>query len=458
MRAITNYIILLFAGPLALISGGCKKFVDIPPPTTQIETESLFSDGASAQSAANGVYAQITLNSLTMLNGGVTLHAGLSADELQNTTSDLSLDQYLNNALVPNEQYVSSRLWSSAYKSIYQANAVLEGLQQSTKIADSIKNQLRGEMLVVRSVEYFYLANLFGDVPLVLSTDYKKNAVMPRTGTDKIYQQLVADLTDAKNLIKDVYPSANRARPNKWTAAALLARVYLYTAKWQEAENESSGVINSGMYSLVSLATVFQSMNSAETIWQMARDNNNTSEGQNFIPSSTSVKPVYALTPFLLNAFQSGDGRRSQWLSSNTVGGMTYYYPYKYKARLSTPASEYYIVLRLAEQYLIRAEARAQQNELPAAVSDLNLIRNRAGLAPLPSTLSQAQVLAAVSQERQTELFSEWGNRWLDLKRTGKIDAVLSAEKTGWKPSSALYPVPQLEIQANPYLVQNPGY
>jgi starch-binding outer membrane protein, SusD/RagB family len=454
---VTNHI-FRFTLPLVLLLGSCKKFVDVPSPTTQLQTGSVFADGPSAVSAVNGLYSLVTLNSLTILNGGMTIHAGLSADELQNTTSDLSLDQYVNNALVPTEQYLSSRLWSSAYKSIYQANAILEGLGQSTTIADSVKKQLRGEMLTFRSLEYFYLGNLFGDVPLVISTDYRKTAAMPRTAVTQIYQQLITDLTEAKTLMKDLYPSANRARPNKWTAAALLARVYLYTGKWQEAESESSQVIGSGVYNLVSLSNVFQSMASQETIWQLARDNNNTSEGQSFIPSSTTVKPTYALTPYLLNAFQSGDGRKSQWLSSNTVAGITYYYPYKYKTRSSTPTSEYYIVLRLAEQYLIRAEARAQQNQLPGAVSDLNLIRNRAGLAPLPSTLTQVQVLAAVSQERQMELFSEWGNRWLDLKRTGKIDAVLSAEKTAWKPSSALYPVPQLEIQANPYLVQNPGY
>jgi hypothetical protein len=443
---------------LVLLVTGCKKFVEIPSPTTQLQTAAMFSDGPSATSAVNGLYALITLNSLTILNGGVTLHAGLSADELQTTTIDLSLDQYFNNALVPNEQYLSSRLWSSAYKSIYQANAILEGLEQSATIADSVKNQLRGEMLTVRAFEYFYLANLFGDVPLVLSTDYRKNSVMPRTGVNQIYQQLVTDLTEAKSLMKDQYPSANRARPNKWTAAALLARVYLYMGKWPEAESTSSLVISSGLYSLVSLANVFQSMSSQETIWQLARDNNNTSEGQNFIPPSSSVKPTYAITSHLLNAFQSGDGRKSQWLSSNTVGGIPYYYPYKYRSRLSTPTNEYYIVMRLAEQYLIRAEARAQQNGLPGAVSDLNIIRSRAGLTPLSPSLSQAEVLSATSRERQTELFAEWGNRWLELKRTGKIDSVLTAEKAGWKTTSALYPLPQAELQANPFLVQNPGY
>jgi hypothetical protein len=126
-------------------------------------------------------------------------------------------------------------------------------------------------------------------------------------------------------------------------------------------------------------------------------------------------------------------------------------------------ATEYYMVLRLAEQYLIRAEAEANGagGGTAAAIADLNVIRGRAGLPALSPSLTPAQVITAVAHERQTELFAEWGHRWLDLKRTGQAGAVLSVIplKQPWLGAyQLLYPIPFTETQDDPNLVQNPGY
>ena len=115
------------------------------------------------------------------------------------------------------------------------------------------------------------------------------------------------------------------------------------------------------------------------------------------------------------------------------------------------------MVIRLAEQYLIRAEARAQQNKLGEAKTDLDVLRNRAGL-PGTTASTQSQILNAVLHERQVELFSEMGHRWIDLKRTGQIDAILSVEKTGWNTNASLYPIQLSQLEANLNLKQNPGY
>jgi hypothetical protein len=116
------------------------------------------------------------------------------------------------------------------------------------------------------------------------------------------------------------------------------------------------------------------------------------------------------------------------------------------------------MVLRLAEQYLIRAEARAEQNELTGAASDLNIIRMRAGLNPTTAT-SQADILTAIQHERRVELFTEWGHRWFDLRRWGTAVPLLSSEKpNSVTEDDLLYPVPQSEISVNSNLTQNPGY
>ena len=115
-------------------------------------------------------------------------------------------------------------------------------------------------------------------------------------------------------------------------------------------------------------------------------------------------------------------------------------------------------MLRLAEQYLIRAEAEAEKGQLANAINDINVIRNRAWLGSLPGNLGQTQVLAAIAQENRIEFFAEWGHRWFDLKRTGQANSVLAPIKPFWESTAQLFPIPYTEIQADPNLIQNPGY
>jgi hypothetical protein len=163
----------------------------------------------------------------------------------------------------------------------------------------------------------------------------------------------------------------------------------------------------------------------------------------------------------LLNGFESGDERKNAWIKSTTINGITYNFPYKYKVRTTAagaPKAEYNMVLRLGEQYLIRAEARARQGNIPGAQSDLNAIRARAGLLNTPAG-DKASLLLAIENERRVELFSEWGHRWFDLKRTGRANSILVVEKSpNWQSTDALYPIPQNEIATNPLLTQNAGY
>lgn len=115
------------------------------------------------------------------------------------------------------------------------------------------------------------------------------------------------------------------------------------------------------------------------------------------------------------------------------------------------------MVLRLAELYLIRAEAYARSNNSQLALNDLNSIRNRAGLTDW-TMLDIVDIEQALLDERRRELFSEWGHRWLDLKRFEKIDEVLGQKKPSWQPHAKLLPIPEQDILRNPFLTQNIGY
>ena len=120
--------------------------------------------------------------------------------------------------------------------------------------------------------------------------------------------------------------------------------------------------------------------------------------------------------------------------------------------------TEYTIVLLLAGQFLIRAEARAMQHKLTQGESDLNTIRLRAGLSAV-SGLNQAALLDSIQAERKIELMFETGDRWINLKRTQTINGVLTPIKgSNWNETDQLFPIPQTERLRNPNLSQNPGY
>lgn len=460
-------------GCLLIISSllGCKKMIQISPPVGSITTSQVFSTDKEAISAASGMYYK-----LINTNGGFSSYAtaifgGMSADELilfQQTIQNNA--QFQHNSLTSDNPIISTNFWANAYSVIYTANALIAGLDSYSGVHDSVKNELIGEAKFVRAFCNFYLFNLFGNIPLVTTVNWHNTNLLSRSDSSEVYQAITSDLKDAQLLLAADYSAGNGQRivPNRWVATALLARVYLYQGKWSDAEAQATAVINSNLYDLPDLNTVFLT-SSTEAIWQLQQNNNGpslnaTPEGFRLIPRNASFAPFVYLTPQLLSSFETDDQRKVSWIDSTIYAGTKYYFPYKYKmgpfqATSGGPYSEYYMIFRLGEQYLIRAESRAQQGNLSNAVDDLNTIRKRAQLPFLPNTtLSQVQVLAATAHERQIELFTEWGHRWMDLKRTGQAIIILQPIKSGWTNNALLYPIPLSELKTDPNLIQNNGY
>jgi hypothetical protein len=439
----------------------CSEFVDIGTPKTQIVRSKVFESDAGARAAVVGIFSQMMSGS-SLAGGGLfsaTVIGGLSSDEFINHSTSIDYVTLYNNSLTPLNSAVASN-WNDLYLFIYEANSILEGCEASAGLSKGIRDQVIGEAKFIRAFSYFYLVNLFGDVPLILGTDYRVNSLASRTPITEVYKQIEADLLEAQKLLLPDFSASNneKVEPNKWAATALLARVYLYQKHWAEAEVQSSAIIDSQVFSLVSnLNSVFLK-NSSEAIWQMmpVLPGNNTNEAGQMIIISTPNR--WSLTSSATDVFVPADKRGTSWIGTFTTGGRTYKYPFKYKIRLrDQPITEYYSVLRFAEQYLIRAEARAMQNNVASAVSDLNLLRSRAGVTVVDAAgLTQNDVIVAIERERRAELVGEWGHRWFDLKRWGTIDAVLAPIKADWQSKDALFPIPQPDIDANPNLVQNP--
>lgn len=452
-------IILLLALTVASFCS-CKKFIEIPLPDNQLTSEFVFDNDNTAIQAITGIYSNMMTNSQQFSSGYTTFFTGMASDELYYYTNS-HRDEFINNQISPiNHPNLEANFWNPCYQYIYTANKCIEGASASNELSLGIKNMVIGEAKFIRAFCYFYLTNLFGDVPLVLSTDYLSSQSLPRSSQETIYSQIINDLNDAKQKLTNDYPSIERTRPNRLTASALLTRLYLYRKDWTSAEFESSEIINSGIYSINSdLSNVFQ-ISSNETIWQLQPVNpsRNTWEGNAIIPSSNGTAPTYLLTDALMSSFEPGDLRKINWTKSRAFSGQTLYYPFKYKVRTGSTLQEYYVVLRLAEIYLTRSEARVMKSNLQGAKDDLNIIRQRAGL-PITSASTASDIQLAIEQERKIEYLSEWGHRWFDLKRINRANTVIGSLKPlTWQQTDALWPIPQSQINLNPSLTQNPGY
>lgn len=459
--------ISLFA--IVLSMNSCEDFLEVETPNYMLDSNTVFANDQTAQAALQGLFNQLFNTSFA--NGGsqsVSFLGGLSADTYTLASSTPDLVEFQQNQISPDNNS-NLQVWSSAYNIIYQANSLLNGIEDNVLLSQEVLNQIEGSGKFIRAFTYFYLVNLYGDIPLILDTDYQQNSLASRTSTEKIYSQILNDLEDASSLLNEDYSGDERFRVNKFGALAMLARTHLFLGNWQKAEMYSSQVIEASTYYelLEDPNTIFLA-NSREAIWQISPIGwgysfTHTRDGNLLAKTTTSYNPV-VLSVDLLNAFTENDKRNENWISPFETSNDTLYYPYKYKIQYDAsggPIKEYSMVLRLAEQYLIRAEARTRLGDFSGAIEDLNKIKNRAGIALIDisqGSPSEDVILDEILLERRREFFSEWGYRWFDLRRFNKAEVLKNKLNSNWTPASNLFPIPSSERMKDPNLTQNPGY
>jgi len=473
----------IVAGCLLVLiaASGCKKYLEVPLPITSIAGGSVFENDYTAAGALNSIYTGLYTQGNFDGNQSVNYFTGMYGDELKNFSLVASYLAVYSNGVSSTIGGVTA-LWTNLYKQLYSVNLAIEGLTPDNK-GLNYRNQWLGEAYFLRGLIYFYLTNTYGEVPLVLSSDYLKNNGLARSPQTEVYQQILSDLQQAQLLLTPELRddkglvTTDRGRPNQTAAAALLARVYLYLQDWKNAATQAGIPIgNNATYKLGNPALTFL-VNSTENIWGIVPSQNTVAnykvkDVQVYI-LPRGVSPIAAglfgtLSDSLIKSFEPNDLRFTNWVGIDTVAAtatapMTlYYYPYKYKANGTyTVAQETIVMLRLAEQYLIRAEARAQQSDLTGALSDLNAVRTRAGL-PGSNAVSQTDILNAIQKERRVELFTEGAHRFFDLRRTKALDALmtkLSPLKAGtWSPYKQWWPIPLTDVQNNTHLIQTFGY
>jgi starch-binding outer membrane protein, SusD/RagB family len=445
----------------------CEKLIETEP-VGVISTDNAYDNEKNIEASVNGIYYKLQQTG-SLYNGNFyTIYAALSDEAKVLTPAVNSIEFSTNQISVAN--MALSNLWNNAYDVIYQCNSLIENVTPKTDLNTVKKNQFLGEARFLRAYSYFMLVQYFGEVPLAIGSDYRVNNTLSRSPVAEINDFITDELEESEALLPDgfnVYGGV-RTRITKQAAQALNARQYLYRENWNKAIEKSSLLIVNNTFSLPGNFDDVLKSNSPESIFELwfsslSAGTYNYTAGL-FVPNISLANPAtpgFLPSDKLVNAFETNpvtftpDKRKAAFIRFQATPSPGYNYLFKYRDR--TTNSDQPKFFRLAEQYLIRAEARAQLN-LPGAADDIDVIRLRAGL-PKTVAVTQSQLLDAVAQERFVELCFE-GHRWPDLIRTGKADAVLRAYKPStWQPTDKLLPIPATEIGRNPNLnPQNPGY
>lgn len=461
MKNIINHIISLLLMIIALFSSfSCEKFVETDFPNNQLATELVFEDEKTADAALAGLYAGLWSGSVISgtSDGSGTL-LGTYADDLTcvfTSAGNAILDIHNNQPLATNATV--SLVWTNAYQQIYMANSIIEGAERSKSLSASAKDRIKGEAELMRSLIYFYLYQIYGEIPYTDTTDYLYNSSLNRMPKEQFLVKLETDLSEAVNLLPSAYRNAERIYVNKAVGYMILAKMKMLIGKWQEAEVLCQTIIQNGDYVFQNdLSKVFQKTGK-HIIWQLKPKNNTDPTNEALLYNFVSAPTSFVLNPNLINSFSANDLRRQQYFTAVIFGSQTNYKQTKYKVTTATNSTEYSVIYRLEDVYLMLAESLIRQNKTAQAVPFINYTRQRAGLTALNTSITQSQAMDEVKNERRKEFFAEHGNRFLDLKRWGQLDQ-LKPVKPNWKLTNQFFPLPQKEMLLNKNLTpQNDGY
>jgi hypothetical protein len=442
--------------PFLLALAACEGVLQ-PDPVDRITDDQVLTDAGSAQVVVSGIYRGLANMAAPRIIAG-----DMMADHLQENGTFTQYIEIGNHDLSASNG-ASQALWSVIYSTAYRVNFLLEGLPEVTGLIESDRNRLEAEARFIRAYGYFLGAYTYGDIPIVTSTSISENRNIGMTPFND-----VLDFVEEEFLFTiDKLPEepSNAGFLSNGAAKAALARFYLYRDDWENAERFATEVIdgvNTTDYTLEGNFEAVLDDFSSESILEIVYSaNDNPGTSTNFSVNNLFVGRREVIPrDQIISAIRSIGGDREQMLefdADNLSGDDNGWTVVRYGPFTNIP------IFRLAEMYLIRAEARARQGRVTGTnggLQDLIIVRQRSGDAESLQNISgQSQLLLAIEQERQVELAFE-GHRWYDLKRTGRAASVMNAVTANWSDTDLLWPIPLREIQNNPALnnAQNPGY
>ncbi len=499
---------LIILAILTITSFSCgKEFIDLQPisdmnagifyKTEQDMNQAVMSPYSSLRSLYNQVFIYV----------GEVRSDNTTFSWVPGNSKDMTSIDNFGDVLLSDNGFVLT-VWNNAYNTILRSNVVLDKIDAVPFKDPKLKEQYKAEAQFIRALMYFWLVRVYGDVPKVekeLSVD--EAYTLGRAPTQEIYDLIIADLKFAEANLPATYAAVDKGRVTLGGAKGLLAKVYMTMAgyplkkgasHYALAEAKALEVMNNPQYSLVAdYKTLFDvtKKNSTESLFEVQYKKGGTGTGSpwnnDFAPrfSNKEVVPVgdksgfNAPTPSMASAYETGDPRKAISMSDGYVSTATnkpvtekYIKKYYDVSFAGSDNDNNWIELRLADLYLLYAEALVRQGKQPdVALTYLNKIRQRArsGTGGTTGVLgdykpfgSNADFLLAIEKERRVELAFE-NHRWFDLVRTERAKDVMiqeQKEQTGFNPSTwsdnmLLFPIPLQVIQVNPEKIkQNPGY
>lgn len=482
MKKISKYIILSFS----IFFASCDSLLEVTP-RQSIDTAVALSTPDLIRASVFGAYNNLKAQALY----GANLNA--VADAMGDDTRIINRagGRYVNEG----QNVINNSLggWATYYSSINQINLILKALP-SSKLLDTEKATIEGEMTFLRALLYFNLARIYsyepkanlpaldkGSVPLLLDgiDDTEQISFPSRNTSAEVYAQMYKDLNNA---IAKAPTGGGPHRATKGAAHALLARVALYNEDWETAVTASTAALASGVGRFVGngeLIASWRANQNPESLFEILFNTRQESLGVNNALQSAyttigSVSEAAGLavnrtvlppakgwgavvpTAALLTLHNTADVRRGLYQLGLNRSNAIVEECTKFLGKSGIVYMDNVPVIRMSEMYLIRAEANGRLNKFKEAADDLNLIRRRAGLTELTTLTTQKAVLDEMELQRRLELAFE-GHRWFDLKRWRR-DVIKTTGNVIFGDTRTISPIPTSEILANKNLVQNVGY
>lgn len=474
---------------MALVLASCKKVIERES-VEIISTTNFYKTAVDAETGLIGCYNKFLSWDFY---GKLLFYSDISSDDIQAYNDNGDLFRLENRTqLIPNNGEITS-IWNGGYNAIANINLMLEkvALIDNNKFLADRKKQILAEGRMLRAYIYYYFTKLYGDVPLVLSFPTSASATanqVPRNTIAEVTTQVKADLLIAEqdlpvnynipNRPPDVNLQNSKGRVTKATAKALQMRMLLAENNWNGAAAKAQEIIalNEHTITNVGFVSVFRSndggQNTKESIWEaQSVEQPGGFDNTGVLKFFYTGSPIYGATQSVYNSYDPGgnvDVRKEQ--SMFQVNNPTRVYAQKYKNYYSNEPNDNYVIFRLAEVLLSRAEAL---NEVgypnTEALTIINSIRARAadpnfrfgactGIPPITfaTVPTQASFRAFIQAEKRREMTQE-GLRWFDLLRWDRVLAT-SVCGAGTNQQKLLFPIPQNDRDRNPNLTQNPGY
>ncbi len=489
-----------------------EELLDLSP-INQISLEDAFSSPSLIQSSVNGMYnaAAIGQYNSTSPNGGRGYVWGAAFVQQNDCRGEDMVNKATFYQLTYTNTYDPSTAnnvyyWVDGYRLINRCNLVIEGVTTAVAngiISAAVGDDYIGQAKFLRAITHFELLIQFArpyhldngaspgipyrEIGIDTQTEIDSESLKPRNTVAEVYAKVLSDLTSAESLITNTA----LVKANKKAAIAFKTRVNLHKRDWDNVILE--GVKLNGAYTLMSTPNgVFaNNYSNTESIFSLRHDANSNPGVNAALASQYNNRSLVCISPIIWRdpSWLVDDKRREQDVMVKTVSGVIYTRKYKDVVSFSDAAP----IIRYAEVVLNMAEAQARKTtpDLPTAISLLNSLRNRALADPSTQAYTsttlpdQSTVVGAILKERRIEFLAE-GRRWGDIHRLQgdnlfPISGIPQKVANG-APSAASYtlgtpytgpygvatipytdfrfiwPIPQIELNANPNIVPNPGY